>query len=436
MHAGLPLVRFGQPGTRRRDPDACDMPPLRARRQVRLELLCVVLRAGLRDRNQSTFPGQALPVALYEQPLSRAADAFHALLPVVPQQGEEALETAGKQAQLPGLQMGYRQGLLEFLCLVQETVTARAGCRTPVGHGRFEAELSKAASGQKVQMDDSDDGMILLDAADSVESLDVSIAGGSLVAFSCPAPDKETPNEDAVAAIPYGPDAAVLVIADGAGGLPAGRRAARTAVRSLAESLHQSMSDTVTLRSAILDGIEAANQAVMSLATGSATTMTIVAIEGFFARSYQVGDSEAMVVGQRGKIKSQTMAHSPTGFAVEAGFLDKRAALHHEERHLVSNLIGTAEMHIGVGAEVRLRPRDTVLLASDGLTDNIHVHEIVEMIRKGSLPDAVESIASLARRRMVVESKHQPSKPDDLSVILFRKPYQGKKTRKSKPPSG
>lgn len=278
--------------------------------------------------------------------------------------------------------------------------------------------------------------MILLDGTDEPEQLDTLVGGGVMVAYSCRAPDKDTANEDAVAAIPYGPDAVVLVIADGAGGLPAGRRASRTAVRSLEKSLHVAMSETTLLRTAILNGIEAANQAVLSLANGSATTMTVVTIEGLLARTYQVGDSEAMVVGQRGKIKLQTMPHSPTGFAVEAGFLDERAALHHEERHLVSNFIGTSDMRIDMGAAVKLKPRDTVLLASDGLTDNIHVGEIAGMIRKGSLEDAIAAIASLARRRMSVESKHQPSKPDDLSVILFRKLYKGKRTLTNKPPSG
>jgi serine/threonine protein phosphatase PrpC len=286
------------------------------------------------------------------------------------------------------------------------------------------------------QVDDSGKRMILLDGADEPEKLVTSIGGGVMVAYSCRAPDKDTANEDAVAAIPYGPDAVVLVIADGAGGLPAGRRAARMAVRSLEESLHAAISETMLLRTAILNGLDAANQAVLSLANGSATTMTVVTIEGLLARTYQVGDSEAMVVGQRGKIKLQTMPHSPTGFAVEAGFLDKRAALHHEERHLVSNFIGTNDMRIDMGAEVKLKPRDTVLLASDGLTDNIHIHEVAEMIRTGALDDAIDSISSLARRRMSVESKHQPSKPDDLSVILFRKPYKGKEMRTSKPPSG
>jgi serine/threonine protein phosphatase PrpC len=236
------------------------------------------------------------------------------------------------------------------------------------------------------------------------------------------APDKESENEDTVAVIPCGPDSVVLVIADGAGGLPAGKRASLTAVTSLAESLASVSTGATLLRTAILDGIESANDAVKRLANGSATTMTIVAIEGRLARSYQIGDSEAMVVGQRGRIRLQTTAHSPTGFAVEAGFLNEREALHHEERHLVSNFLGTQDMRIDVATPVELRARDTVLLASDGLTDNVHYAEIVERIRKGPLELAASQVVDLAQRRMTVNHTSQPSKPDDLSLIVFRKP--------------
>jgi len=260
-----------------------------------------------------------------------------------------------------------------------------------------------------------------LDGRLSADTARVAVGGGTLVAFTSPAPDKGTDNEDTLAAIPYGPQAVVLVVADGAGGLPGGRRASETAVAELEASLQQSMQETMLLRTAILNGIEDANRAVRDLGNGSATTLTVVTIEGRTARTYQVGDSEAMIVGQRGRVKAQTMAHSPTGFAVEAGFLDQRDALHHEDRHLVSNFIGTSEMRIDVGATVELSPRDTVLLASDGLTDNIHFDEIVEFMRKGPLEVALDAITRRAMRRMTVESKTMPSKPDDLSVILFRK---------------
>jgi serine/threonine protein phosphatase PrpC len=213
--------------------------------------------------------------------------------------------------------------------------------------------------------------MLLLDAAHEPEQVEMKVAGGTAVAYSCREPGKETENEDSVAIIPYGPGAAAIVVADGAGGLPAGKRASLTAVTTLAESLQSAMDKTTLLRTAILNGIEAANDAVLGLANGSATTMTVITIEGLIARSYQIGDSEAIIVGQRGLVKLQTTAHSPTGFAVEAGFLDEREALHHEERHLVSNFLGTSDMRIDVGATVKLNPRDTIIVASDGLMDNV-----------------------------------------------------------------
>ena len=264
--------------------------------------------------------------------------------------------------------------------------------------------------------------MILLDGASEPDFAATEIAGGHVIAYTCRDPYKETDNEDTVAVLPYGPGAAVFVVADGAGGLPAGKRASLTAVNTLAESLQVAMDKTTLLRTAILNGIEAANTAVLELANGSATTMTVVTLEGRWVRSYQVGDSEAIVIGQRGLVKLQTTAHSPTGFAVEAGFLDQREALHHEERHLVSNFIGTTDMRIDVGAAVELDQRDTILLASDGLMDNVHVDEIIEFVRKGPLSEAVLSVVDQAEQRMKNARDGEPSKPDDLSLILFRKP--------------
>ena len=256
------------------------------------------------------------------------------------------------------------------------------------------------------------------------DRLETGVAGGQVIAYSSPSPDRDTENEDSVALIPYGPQSAVLVVADGAGGLPAGRLASHTAVTTLANHLHSAGEKTIMLRTAILDGIEAANEAVQGLANGAATTFTVITIEGLLVRAYQIGDSEGIVVGQRGRLHLQTPVQSPTGFAVEAGFLNEREALQHRDRHLVSNFLGTADMRIDIGNAITLQPRDTVIIASDGLMDNVLVGEIVERIRKGPLDKAADAVISLARRRMSGTASEQPSKPDDLSLILFRKPYQ------------
>ena len=99
----------------------------------------------------------------------------------------------------------------------------------------------------------------------------------------------------------------------------------------------------------------------------------------------------------------------------------KKKLFSHEERHLVSNLLGYPEMHIDIGTEVTLAPRDTVLMASDGLFDNVMQAEICDIARLGDLEEATESLMGLACRRMENPEAGLPSKLDDLTAILFRK---------------
>ena len=113
---------------------------------------------------------------------------------------------------------------------------------------------------------------------------------------------------------------------------------------------------------------------------------------------------------------------------MEAGVLDAADAMHHEDRHLVSNVIGAPEMRIEIGPSCKLDPRDTLLLASDGLCDNLHIEEIVERVRKGPLIAAADRLVSDARERMSQPQEGQPSKPDDLTFVAFRPSATREKT--------
>jgi serine/threonine protein phosphatase PrpC len=159
---------------------------------------------------------------------------------------------------------------------------------------------------------------------------------------------------------------------------------------------------------------------VRELGIGAATTLAAAEIQQGRVRPYHVGDSPILLVGQRGKLKFETISHSPVGFAVESGMLDARDAMHHQDRHLVSNLIGSDDMRIEVGAERELATRDTLVLASDGLSDNLTTREIADRMRRGPLTEAAEALASTARRRMYAPSEQEPSKPDDLTLLVFR----------------
>jgi len=260
------------------------------------------------------------------------------------------------------------------------------------------------------------------------EVVSLEIAGGSVAVFSTRSPHKATPNEDVAAILPVGPTHGVLAVADGLGGHAGGERAAKLAVDTIQQTIHERAMlsadpDSEPLRPAILDGIEAANEAVRAFGTGAATTLSLVEIRGRIVRAYQVGDSAILLAGQRGKLKYQTIAHSPIGYAVEAGLLAEEDAIHHDQRHMISNVIGSPEMHVEMGPAIRMAERDTLVLASDGLLDNLLPAEIVALVRTGPLDQAVGQLVALAMERMNGQPDSPattPSKPDDLTVIAFR----------------
>ncbi len=254
-----------------------------------------------------------------------------------------------------------------------------------------------------------------MDAPDMLQ-----VAGRRVAVVSQRSPQKETPNEDSAAIIPWGDNAAVLVVADGLGGAALGEEASALAVRRLRLAIGQADPEHVMLRSAILNGIEAANRDVLDLGRGAATTLAVVEICGNAMRPYHVGDSGIMAFGQRGKMKLLTTAHSPVGYGVEAGLIDETDAMHHEDRHVVSNVVGAADLRIEIGSEKTLARHDTLLLASDGLFDNLHLSEIVDLARKGPVQRACADLQSTARRRMTEPADGVPSKADDLTIIVCR----------------
>src|SRR3954453_21968311 len=268
-------------------------------------------------------------------------------------------------------------------------------------------------------------GALLIEAQlNNVASVD--FLGGTAAVFSTRSPQKETPNEDVAAIWPMGPTSGVLAVADGLGGHAGGEHASRLAIETIQKSLQEAMTsqpdggEPVDLRAAILNGIEAANQAVRELGTGAATTLALVEIQDRVIRPYHVGDSAILMTGQRGKVKLQTIPHSPIGYAVEAGLMNEEEAIHHEPRHVISNVIGSEQMRIEIGPPTEMALRDTLLLASDGLFDNLLLDEIVGIIRSGPLDRSVATLVGLAQQRMASQTDGVPSKPDDLTVIACR----------------
>jgi serine/threonine protein phosphatase PrpC len=268
----------------------------------------------------------------------------------------------------------------------------------------------------------SENGLVarILTDADMREGELLPFACGEVAVYSARSPEKKSRNEDAAALILIDSEQGVLAVADGVGGQAGGDSAAEIALRRLESAVAAADLPTRTLRGAILDGVEEGNNAVRGLGIGAATTLVVAEIAGSTLRPYHVGDSAMLVVGQRGKVKLQTVPHSPVGYALESGLLEEKEALHHDERHLISNMVGSADMRIEVGSPIRLALRDTVLLATDGLLDNLTLQEITDGIRTGPLAAGAQNLARTCLRRMHEPEGDHPSKPDDVTFLLFR----------------
>ncbi len=259
----------------------------------------------------------------------------------------------------------------------------------------------------------------------TVES--VELCGGRAAYFSQRCPTREnTPNEDAGCVAQLSDQLGLLAIADGVGGANSGSKAAKVAIEWLVERAGAVDSKSGEgFRGHILDAIELANQDILGWGIGAGSTLAIVEYNRPTIRSFHVGDAKALLVSNRGRIKFATVGHAPIAMAVEIGLLEEEEALLHDDRNLISNCLGSMEMKIEIGPPIKMAARDCLVVASDGLFDNLTTEEIAAIIRTGELVEKTQRLVQLAIERMTGEGRESesgasPSKPDDLSIICFR----------------
>ncbi len=248
--------------------------------------------------------------------------------------------------------------------------------------------------------------------------------GGQAAVYTHRHPTAGRANQDCAAVYCSDEGHWAALVADGVGGGRGGGQASALAIEAVTSNIRDAKPGG--FRPALLDGLEAANEQVLAMRLGAGATFAGATIVDGALRSYHVGDCMILVVGQRGRVKLHTVAHSPVGYGFASGYLDESEAMFAPYRHLILNMLGSPELRIEVGVPQPLAARDTVLVASDGLFDNLFVYEIIDLIRKGPLDLAAAALAEACRRRMVGEDSEDeesalPSKPDDLAFVLFRR---------------
>ena len=248
----------------------------------------------------------------------------------------------------------------------------------------------------------------------------VDLPQANAMVFSCTSPVKSSGNEDCASIISVNEDISLLIVADGLGGPPNGAIASALLCKAIEDSISKLGPKLADIREAILSSIEKVNLELLSKQTGEGTTLAICEIHNKQMRTYHVGDSEIQITDSIGLVKFKTLSHSPVAYAVESGFIDEDGALSHRDRHFISNYVGDPNMFISMNSVLSINNDDTLLLGSDGLFDNLYKHEIAELANEEKIEKLASKLMEIATARMGYWQKSKPSKPDDLTFIVYR----------------
>ncbi len=272
-------------------------------------------------------------------------------------------------------------------------------------------------------MDDKNKIITRFEATDDAPQ-SISTQHGEIACYSNRSPhktdithNKNAVNEDALGIIPIAADTTVLVIADGLGGMPAGEQASQIMIECLMSALNNT---GIVVREAILNSIDKAHKTILDLKINAGTTVSIVELTGHKLRTYHAGDSSILLITNHGNIKYQTLFHSPVGYALACGVLNQEQAMRHPERNFISNYVGCAGLYVTMSGIIELDPNDTIMLASDGLTDNLYDKEICTFMRHGSLLEGTKELISQCNKNMHESRPDRLCHPDDLTLIAFR----------------
>ena len=222
-------------------------------------------------------------------------------------------------------------------------------------------------------------------------------------------------------------DAALLLVADGMGGAPAGDVASQLAVEAARRSVESQGFSATTADEDVADllqeAVRAANDAVWSRATtepgtrGMGTTLVLAIVRPGRAAIANVGDSRAYLLRQ-GSLDQITVDHSYVAEAVQAGRLTAAEARIHSHRNIITRVVGTQDTVEADISLIAFDEGDTLLLCTDGLHGPLDDAEIATVLAESVLADAGLAPGDLTGAERLIAAANQAGGPDNIAVAL------------------
>ncbi|HWE66156.1 MAG TPA: Stp1/IreP family PP2C-type Ser/Thr phosphatase [Acidimicrobiales bacterium] len=208
----------------------------------------------------------------------------------------------------------------------------------------------------------------------------------------------------------------LFAVADGMGGHVAGEVAARVAVDALLDGFSRDPT-AAGLQGAFTQANRAVWQQSMdnSDLRGMGTTLTAMALVGGadgrdLLALANVGDSRAYVFSE-GHIRQITADHSLAEERMRHGEITEAEAAVHPQRHILTRVLGASPEVDTDMWELQLRAGDRVVLCSDGLSNEVGLDELGEVL--ATVPDPDEAAQKL------VELANDHGGNDNITAVVI-----------------
>ncbi|MBY8910032.1 Stp1/IreP family PP2C-type Ser/Thr phosphatase [Salinicoccus roseus] len=224
-------------------------------------------------------------------------------------------------------------------------------------------------------------------------------------------------NEDVTGIFKNGTGQMLMLVSDGMGG----HRYGDVASRFVHDEVGDAWENENLLN--VEDGVEFLRRLVMDVNRrmfdyqqenpeyqGMGTTLVLAAVIEETIIILNVGDSRAYAMNDR-TIEQVTKDHSFVNMLVDAGEITEAEAKVHPKRNIITKAMGTDRLIQADVFRLRNRQYDYLLLASDGLTDNLDDSELHAIITRGGR--ALEEKAS-----QLVDQALKSGSTDNISLVL------------------
>jgi len=220
---------------------------------------------------------------------------------------------------------------------------------------------------------------------------------------------KKTGNQDRVVVVPQKERFAVI---DGVKGSQAGEEAAEALAKNL-------VNPDLTIPQAVAAAKQDIKYQVENGKISEKAAAAYIAAEiirennKIFIEEHHMGDAAMIILDRDGNVVHQAEQDSIVSKLLELKAITEKEAARHSGRNLVSKSVSAKEHALNTPTKYEVKPGYRVILASDGITDNLMPNEIAEIIRGKTTGKAMGLLSEITTERMKNQDPLSNEKPTD-----------------------